>query len=137
MAAHPLLPDPATLSLNGILLQDDVIVFTVRAIAPTTTCPLCSRAAQRVHSHYGRTLLDLPWQGNPVRIVLTVRKFFCDNPACERRIFAERLPAVAARYARDTSRVTEALRELTYLAGGEAVARVSELLFIAGQQRRS
>ncbi len=54
-----------------------------------------------------------------------MRKFFCDNRDCERRIFAESLPAVAARYARKTSRLAEALRELAYLAGGEAAARIA------------
>jgi transposase len=55
--------------------------------------------------------------------VLSVRKFFCDNRACPRRIFAERLAAVAGRYARKTARLAEALRELAYLAGGEAASR--------------
>src|ERR687883_71099 len=40
-------------------------------------------------------------------------------------VFAERLPAVAERYARKTCRLGEALRELAYLAGGEAAARIA------------
>ena len=69
--------------------------------------------------------MDLPWQGNAVQIALSVRKFFCDNPDCKRRVFAERLPMVAQRYARKTRRLADALRELVYLAGGEAAARIA------------
>lgn len=64
-------------------------------------------------------------RGNAVRIALSVRKFFCDNRDCPRRIFAERLPAVTAHYARKTARLAEALRELAYLAGGEAASRIA------------
>jgi transposase len=70
-------------------------------------------------------LLDLPWQGNAVRIEITSRRFFCDNRACERRIFTEPIPKVAARYARKTARLADALRELTFLVGGEAAARIA------------
>jgi transposase len=128
MAAHstyPLLPDPAVLTLDSLAIQNGVIVFAARAVTAGATCPSCDHPSQRVHSRYARTLLDLPWQGNAVRIALSVRKFFCDNRECERRIFAERFPAVAARYARKTARLAEALRELAYLAGGEAAARIA------------
>jgi hypothetical protein len=70
-------------------------------------------------------LLDLPWQGNAVRIALSCRKFFCDNRDCERRIFAEALPNVAHCYARKTERLWDALREMTYLVGGEAAAKIA------------
>ena len=70
-------------------------------------------------------MLDLPWQGNAVRVALTCRKFFCDNRECPRRVFAEPLPTVASRYSRKTGRLLDALRELVYLAGGEAAARIA------------
>jgi transposase len=125
MAVHPLLPDPAVLTLDSLCVRDGVIVFAARAMAPSAACPCCGWLSERVHSRYRRTLLDLPWQGNAVRIALSVRKFFCDNHHCARRIFAERLPAVAARYARKTSRLAQAFRELAYLAGGDAAARIA------------
>ena len=126
MATHPLLPAPNLLSLDRIAVQNGMIVFTVRTIATTVVCPLCSHAAERVHSRYRRTLLDLPWQGNPVRIEVTCRKFFCDNGECTRRIFTEPMPLVVKRYARKTIRLADALRELAFLAGGEAAARIAK-----------
>jgi transposase len=122
---HPLMPDPMCLTLDSIAVRAGVIIFSVRTRAATATCPLCGHAAERVHSRYPRTLLDLPWQGNAVRIELTCRKFFCDNRDCQRRIFAEPIPTVAARYARKTERLAGVLRELTYLVGGEAAAKIA------------
>ena len=49
-----------------------------------------------------RTLADLPWQGLPVRLRLLSRKFVCSTRDCSRQIFTERLPSVAAPYARRT-----------------------------------
>src|SRR5437588_13018738 len=40
---------------------------------------------------------------------LRVRKFFCDHPACPRQIFTERLPTVAAPWARRTLRLAQLL----------------------------
>ena len=118
MAAHPLLPDPAVLTLDSLSIHDGVIVFAARAMAPSAACPCCGGRSERVHSRYRRTLLDLPWQGNAVRIALSMRKFFCDNRDCPRRVFAQPLPAVAARFARKPSRLAETLGERAYLAGG-------------------
>ncbi|MBS1807382.1 MAG: hypothetical protein JST84_04220 [Acidobacteria bacterium] len=47
-----------------------------------------------------RTLADLPWEGIAVQIKLQARRFSCDNENCRQRIFCERLPELAARYAR-------------------------------------
>jgi len=51
------------------------------------------------------TLADLPWADYRVRLQLRVRKWFCRNRSCRRRIFTERLPAVAAPWARRTLRL--------------------------------
>ena len=47
------------------------------------------------------------------------RRFFCDEASCERRIFCERLPEVAAR-ARKTDRLEEALLAVALELGGRA-----------------
>ncbi len=110
MATYPLLPDPASLSLESIRVENGTIVLATRTATPSAACPCCGHLSERVHSRYRRTLLDLPWQGNAVRVSLTLRKLFCDNPQCQWRIFAERVPAVAQRYARRTCRLADALR---------------------------
>lgn len=93
--AHVLLPDPDALCLDYIAVENENIVFHVHTTANTAICPQCSGRSDRVHSHYQRTLQDLPWQGNRVRFLVGVRRFFCDNGACPRKIFAESVPKLA------------------------------------------
>src|SRR4051812_44688144 len=49
---------------------------------------------------------------------------FCDNARCERRIFAERLPGVAAAWARRTARLAHRLTALGLALGGAGGARL-------------
>ena len=71
------------------------ITLRVRAMQTRVPCPLCGTPARRIHSHYARTLADLPWAQYRVRLQLRVRKWFCRNRSCRRRIFTERLPTNA------------------------------------------
>lgn len=99
---------------------------------PTARCPLCSISSSRVHSRYSRTLADLPWNGTPVRLHLTTRRFVCRNQACSRRIFTERLPGIVAPYARRTTRCREALELIGFIVGGEAGAGLAVRLGMRG-----
>lgn len=49
---------------------------------------------------------------------------FCDNALCERRVFAERLPGVAAPWARKTARLTDRLTAVGLALGGAAGVRL-------------
>ena len=103
-------PDPASVRLDTWAIEParPAITLTLRPRSRTARCPLCERRAGRVHSRYERTLADLPWGEHTVALRLRVRRLFCDNPRCERRIFAERLPGVAAPWARRTARLAGA-----------------------------
>lgn len=88
-------------------------------------CPLCLTTTQRIHSRYQRTLADLRCVNFSLSFVLQVGKFFCDNAACQRRIFTERLPHVAAPWARKTRRLVERLQAIGLALGGAAGARLA------------
>jgi transposase len=57
-----------------------------------------------------------------------VRKFFCDLPYSERRVFAERLDDVARVHARGTDRQREALEWIAFALDGKAGARLARQL---------
>jgi transposase len=120
-----LLPDPARLALQNILLDGEQIVLMAQAHGSSSPCPQCGELSTRVHSRYTRTLADLPWQGRPVRIELHVRRFFCLATDCPRQTFAERLPEVAAVSARTTARLQAAHQLIGQALGGEAGARLA------------
>jgi len=79
-----------------------------------------------VHSRYTRLLADLPWIGYAVRLKLHLKRFFCQNPECQRKIFAERLPNVVAPYARRTLRLHDLLTLIGFAVGGEAGRKLVE-----------
>ncbi len=97
MDALDLLPDSVPLQLNHLRWCHSGLHLELATIATSADCPLCLQPSSRVHSHYGRTLADLPCSGVAVRLELCVRKFFCTNPHCQRHIFTEPLPDLAAR----------------------------------------
>ena len=59
---------------------------------------------------------------------MEVGKFFCGNEACQRRIFTERLPEVAAPWARKTVRQLKHLQAIGLALGGEAGSQLGKLL---------
>ncbi len=124
LMAKTLVPDAAALHLEEMYTEGEAIVLVATATSTATCCPGCDHATSRVHSRYRRTVADLPWQGLAVRLELQVRRWFCTNPACARRIFAERLPAVVAPYARRTARLASVVEALALAVGGEAGARL-------------
>jgi len=101
------------------------ITLRVQSTQTRASCPLCATPARRIHSDYGRTLADLPLAQYRLCLQLRVRKWFCRNRACPRRIFTERLPTVAAPWARRTLRLAERLVALGVALGGKAGVRLS------------
>jgi transposase len=131
MGHRTLLPDVGEVILDQLQVQGrDRLVMVLRPAATGSVCPMCRRTTRRIHSWYSRRLSDLPWEGIPVRIELRVRRFFCDAEGCGQRIFTERLPETAPRYARRTSRLSVALEQITWALGGAAGARLAAQLGI-------
>ena len=96
------------------------ITLRVRSIQATAPCPLCMTRARRIHSHYQRTLADLPWAQYRVRLQLRVRRWFCARRHCRRRIFTERLPTITVPWARRTLRLARHLVAIGVALGGTA-----------------
>ncbi|MCL4489707.1 MAG: ISL3 family transposase [Chloroflexi bacterium] len=92
----------------------------------SAACPLCQKCSERIHCRYVRKIADVPWSGVPVKIRLRVRRFFCDNPDCSRRIFVERLSPAIAPYARRTHRLELLLEAFSLALGGEAGAPLAQ-----------
>ena len=94
-----LLPDPSALALLDVTL--DAPTRTLTAVARTTSpearCPICQQLSSKVQSRYVRTLADLPCSGQRVRWLVHVRRFWCLNTACERKIFTDTTVALVWR----------------------------------------
>src|SRR4051794_33874284 len=110
------------------------ITLTLRARRITACCPLCGKRSKRVHSRYERTLADLPWGAYAVTVRLRVRRLFCRDTRCERRIFVERLPGIALPWARRTRRLDTRLTALGLALGGSAGVRLGAKLGLAASR---
>jgi transposase len=119
------LPHLAGLHIEQMLVTDAAVTLAVAAPAASAPCPDCGAASGRVRSRYRRTVADRPWGHRSVTIVARVRRFACQNAACPRRVFAERLPALVAPYARRTRPHQAELRDLGLALGGRAGARLA------------
>ena len=124
----PLCPAPVELALDHVSFQAPRLLITAHARRRAVACPLCDHVATRVHSRYRRTVADLPWHGLRVRLILGVRRFFCDSAACPRRIFTERFPSTVAPYGRRTRRAAAALEAVGFAVGGRPGARLAAAL---------
>ena len=119
---------PQELRVDELSFDGDLVTIHASTGEAVAECPLCEQTSRRPHGCYERTLADLPWCGTPVRMRVRVRKFFCDEPTCERKIFAERLENVAGVHARGTDHQREALGWIAFALGGEAGARLAREL---------
>jgi len=126
-----IIPDLSDLVIEQVSITNEVTI-TVRAAAPTAPCPCCEVVSKRIQSRYTRTLRDLPASGRPVHLVLQVRRFYCQERTCVRKIFAERFPALTLPRVTFTLRLQEALREIGFEQGGEAGARLGKKLSYPG-----
>jgi transposase len=123
-----LLPQSCAVRLTEVTVAKAYVLLHLTATALTACCPCCMVPSSSVHSCYQRHLTDLPWGTRPVRLQLTVRKFVCRQPTCQRHIFTERLPALVEAYARKTSRLVSVLRAIGVALGGNAGARLAARL---------
>ena len=117
------LPETDFLRLDEIAIDSDGVTITATSCQTRVLCPSCRHASSREHSRYTRRPADLPIAGRRLRLQLNVRRFFCDNSACQQRTFVERLPNVVRTCARRTERLTEVQRQIGMALGGEAGAR--------------
>lgn len=110
------------LRLQELVMTDEDMTLVLVSSQAAACCPLCAKPSMRV-SHYSRTLRDLPWGPLRVQLHLHVRRFFCQNPVCPRKIFVEPLTGLAERSARRTTRLCNALLSIGWALGGQAGAR--------------
>jgi transposase len=119
---------PAGLSVVQVLPAADRVTIVTAPTPSQSACPLCGGLSGRAHSHYTRTLADLPWSGRVVAVQVRARRFRCATADCPRRVFTERLPEVARPRARRSERLADVQRHLGLALGGAAGSRLADKL---------
>ena len=98
--------------LKNILQLGSCICFQLHSRYKQRPCPVCGTMSSHRHSTYTRSLQDMPLCGHPVTLELTMHKYYCQEPSCRRKIFAERIPDLSV-YSRNTSRLDEHIKEIS------------------------
>ena len=86
MSFSSLLGLPAGLQVLSFDLVNNVLLIQVASTACESACPVCQGQTSRIHSQYTRKAADVACGGRQVQLILHVRKFFCLNRDCPRKI---------------------------------------------------
>ena len=128
MPTTPLFPLPEGLEMTSLSDTPDELLVRVISYRSSSPCPHCSTPSSAIHSSYRRHPKDLPCAGRPIRLVFTVRKFFCRNPTCSCKVFTERLPDFLEASSRLTKRLRTAVQEIGFATGGKGGERLGNKL---------
>jgi transposase len=128
MEGSPFLPLPEGMLIDRIEQTDSQLTVTVISTRAEATCPGCGCPSDHVHSQYQRTVNDAPCAGRTVVLRLGVRKFFCLQLCCPRKVFAERLPELVQPWARVSNRLREELKAIGLSASAEVSERLAPRL---------
>ncbi|SCC65350.1 zinc-finger of transposase IS204/IS1001/IS1096/IS1165 [Kosakonia oryziphila] len=107
------------------VVSSDGIPLHLRATRKTALCPECLKRSKSVHSCRRRRIQHRPCSGQTMWLVFAVRHWYCRNPSCSRKIFAESL----APFASSRQQSSQALQNLQcqpgLIAGGESGRRAA------------
>ncbi|UEM24357.1 transposase family protein (plasmid) [Skermanella mucosa] len=94
------------------------------------SCPACGVRSARVHSHYHRSIGDVPCLGRQLVLRVRIRRFRCINAVCRKRTFAEHPSTIAQSRARHTDRLRTLHHAVVLALGGNAGARMAGTMAI-------
>ncbi|SUF55029.1 Transposase and inactivated derivatives [Salmonella enterica] len=107
------------------VVSPDEITIHLRATRKTALCPECLKRSRSVHSCRRRRIQHLPCSGRTLWLIFAVRHWYCRNPSCSRKIFAESLAPFAGPQQQFSALLQNLQHQLGLIAGGEAGRRAA------------
>lgn len=80
---------PDGLTITARFVGAELILIAAVTTAPDAPCPARRTPSTHVHSHYLRTVADLPTHGHRVVWLVTARRVRCRHSGCPCLIFCE------------------------------------------------
>ncbi len=130
MPTTPLLPLPNGLEIMAISSTEQELQVHVTSNRMSSVCPRCSIPSFVIHSYYRRKPLEHPCTGKMVRLLLSVKKFFCRTTTCSQKIFTERLPELIEPSSRLTTRFRTIIQAICAAFNANGGSRLGEQLGI-------
>ena len=98
MSLAQFLPSIPGLAYTCSEFASSCTIIYARSTRSKACCPICGAGSTKAHSYYTRKPQDLTWVGKEYRLILSVRRFFCKEDSCPRKIFVERFGDVLPVY---------------------------------------
>lgn len=123
---------PLPEGLEIISLHEEAAYLEIHIISKRIRClcPGCNQPSQAIHSYYRRHPMELPCTGRVVKIILSVKKFFCRHPTCQRKVFTERIPELIEPSSRLTTRLRTLVQAIGIAFNANGGARLGEQMGI-------
>ncbi|MGW3651700.1 ISL3 family transposase [Streptomyces sp. NPDC000878] len=102
----------------------NTVVISARSRAGPAACTGCGRASDWEHSRYVRHVAGEAVGCRPVRIDLSVRRLYCENPVCPKVTFAEQIDELTVRYQRRTPGLQAIVVAVATALAGKAGSRL-------------
>jgi len=115
---------PECLELENIERDGKEIRYYWSSKSSHATCPNCHTESQNERKDYQcRPIQDIASDGMAVYHIIKFKRYYCDNPECDAKIFVERFYEFTEEKARKTLRFKERCRELALACGGLGAER--------------
>lgn len=101
------------------------MTINLRSSRKTAHCPECLKRSSSVHSCRRRRIQHLPCSGRTLWLAFAVRHWYCHNPSCSRKIFAESLAPFAGSRQQSSQALQNLQRQLGLSTGGESGRRAA------------
>lgn len=105
--------------------SDKSVKLSASSRSSSAICPYCGTRSARKHSRYQRKPQARPCAQHQIILLLTMQRYFCDDPECRYRTFVERVPDTVSPYARRTVYLNELFECMAFEMSAEAVSRVA------------
>jgi transposase len=119
-----LLPQLALVEVSSVAVVNGTLVVTAATRAGPASCTGCGESSDWVHSGYERHVFDEAVAGRAMRVDLTVRRLYCENPDCPKATFAEQVAGLTRRYQRRTPALEKVVDAVALALAGSAGARL-------------
>jgi transposase len=119
---------PEYVRIDSQHIVDGKIEIAMKSLTQKAACPYCGEASEEYHSTYKRKIEDLPLLGSNVFIRVTAYRYYCGNPDCGQKVFAEELEGFAGWYRRKTSRLEDLIASIALNTNCEGCSRICKAM---------